>query len=134
MATNNNRETTGWVGWVYFAALLLLFTGIFHLISGFTALLNDTFFVVGPENLVLFDFTTWGWVHLLLGLFLICTGVALFGGSSWARIVAVVLTSLNFIVQFAFLGAYPIWSIIIMILDLVALYALIVHGAEVRDE
>lgn len=133
MAVNNSNQVTGWVGWVYFAALLLLFTGIFHLISGFTALLNDTFFVVGPENLVLFDFTTWGWVHLLLGLFLVCTGVALFGGSAWARVVAVVLTSINFIVQFAFLEAYPLWSIIIMILDLVVLYALIVHGSEAKE-
>ena len=131
--TSQKKEVTGWVGWVYFAGLLLLFAGIFQLVNGFTALLNDTFFLVREENLVVFDFTTWGWVHLLLGLFLVCTGVALFSGNGWARVVAIVLVSLNFVAQFVFLSAYPIWSVIVMIIDLLILYALTVHGDEAKD-
>lgn len=132
MAVNNNVTRTGWVGWVYFAALMLLFAGIFQLISGLTALLNRTFYAVSDSTIVVFDIATWGWVHLLLGLLLVCTGVALFSGSAWARAIAVVLASLNFIAQFAFIGTYPLWSIIIMILDLIVIYALTVHGSEAR--
>lgn len=131
MATNNN--VTGWVGWVYFAAFLLMFAGIFQLISGFVALLNQDFYVVNQSTLVVFDITTWGWVHLLLGLFLVCTSIGLFSGSGWARVVAVVLASLNFVAQFAFLGVYPIWSVIVMILDLLIIYALTVHGGEAKN-
>ncbi|MBH2007254.1 hypothetical protein I8H83_01465 [Candidatus Saccharibacteria bacterium] len=132
MATNNT-SASGWVGWVYFAACLLLLAGAFQLFAGFTALLNDTFYAIKDTTLIVFDITTWGWIHLVLGIFLLCTGVALFNGSNWARVVAVLLVSLNFIVQFAFIGAYPIWSVIIMMLDLIVIYALTVHGDEARS-
>lgn len=132
MATNN-ASASGWVGWVYFAACLLLLAGAFQLFAGFTALLNDTFYAIKDTTLIVFDITTWGWIHLALGIFLLCTGVALFNGSNWARVVAVLLVSLNFIVQFAFIGAYPIWSVIIMMLDLIVIYALTVHGDEARS-
>ena len=128
-----NTSASGWAGWVYFAACLLLLAGTFQLFAGFTALLNDTFYAIKDTTLIAFDITTWGWVHLVLGIFLLCTGVALFNGSGWARVVAVLLVSLNFIVQFAFIGAYPIWSVIVMVLDLIVIYALTVHGDEVRE-
>lgn len=129
----HNTSASGWAGWVYFAACLLLLAGTFQLFAGFTALLNDTFYAIKDTTLIAFDITTWGWVHLVLGIFLLCTGVALFNGSGWARVVAVLLVSLNFIVQFAFIGAYPIWSVIVMVLDLIVIYALTVHGDEVRE-
>ena len=132
MATNNT-SASGWVGWVYFAACLLLLAGAFQLFAGFTALLNNTFYAIKDTTLIVFDITTWGWIHLALGIFLLCTGVALFNGSNWARVVAVLLVSLNFIVQFAFIGAYSIWSVIITMLDLIVIYALTVHGDEARS-
>lgn len=132
-ATTKDQKTTGWVGWIYFAALMLLFAGIFQLISGMTALLNKTFYAANNGTIVVFDIATWGWIHLLLGLFLVCTGIALFSGSQWARVIAIILAAFNFIAQFAFIGSYPIWSIIIMILDIIVIYALTIHGGEVRD-
>lgn len=140
MAVNNNitrtevtRTASGWVGWVYFAAFMLIFAGIFQLISGMTALLNQTFYAISSSTIVVFDITTWGWIHLTLGLLLVCTGIALFSGSGWARAIAVIIASLNLIAQFAFIGTYPIWSIIIMLIDLLIIYALTVHGGELRE-
>jgi hypothetical protein len=130
MATNNNQEVTGWVGWVYFAGFMLVLTGIFQTIAGLTALLNDEFYLLLERQLVVFDFTTWGWIHMLLGIVIICAGTALFSGKKWARIVGVILATLNFIAQFAWVQAYPIWSIIAMVLDILVIYALTVHGHE----
>jgi hypothetical protein len=132
MATTTNNQPTGWVGWVYFAAFMLLFNGVFQMIAGLTALLNDKYYAVKENTLVVFDITTWGWIHLAIGLFVICTGMALFNGSTWARVVAIIAASLIFIAQFAFIGVYPIWSIVAMVLSLLVFYALLVHGNEAR--
>ncbi len=131
MATNNSNQVTGWVGWVYFASFMLLLGGVFQVIMGFTALLNDKFYVITANNLIAFDIKTWGWIQLLVGLFMVVVGVSLFTGRMWARVTAIILASLNFIGQFAFIGVYPWWSITAMILDVLIIYALTVHGDEV---
>jgi len=131
MAIDNSRQVTGWVGWVYFASFLLILGGVFQVIMGFTALLNDQFYVVTNNNLIAFDITTWGWIHLLLGLVMVIIGISLFAGRTWARVTAIILASLNFIGQFAFIGVYPWWSVTAMILDILVIYALTVHGDEV---
>lgn len=133
MAQNNNN-VTGWVGWVYFAAFMVLLAGIFQLISGFAALLNPDYFRVVNGTLVAFDLTTWGWIHLLLGIALLCVGTALFSGRTWARVVAIILAMLNLLAQFAFLSEYPIWSVIIIAVDVLVIYALTVHGREVIED
>jgi len=131
MAINNySPQVTGWVGWVYFAAFLLVIIGFFQTILGFTALLNDQFYVTLGGTLLLFDYTAWGWVHLLFGILALVTGTALFNGSRWARVVATILVTINFLMQFAFVSVYPIWSIIVMVIDVLILYALTVHGHE----
>lgn len=133
---NSSDDVSGWVGWIYFAAFIMVFVGIFQMIMGLVALVNKTFYVVHAQSqtLVAFDITTWGWIHLLLGILVLSTGIALFSGSTWARIVAIVLVAANFISQFAFIGVYPFWSITMLILDLVVIYALTVHGGEAKVE
>lgn len=133
MAKNDiNDQASGWVGWVYFAAFMMVFIGIFQMIMGLVALVNKTFYVVHSNTLVAFDITTWGWIHLLLGVLILSAGIALFSGSTWARVVGVLLVSLNFIAQFAFIGVYPFWSITMLVIDVVVIYALTVHGGEVK--
>ena len=132
MAQNN--KVTGWVGWVYFAAFMVLIAGIFQLVSGFAALLSPDFYRMQNGSLVVFDLTTWGWVHMLLGIALLCVGTALFSGKAWARVVAVILAMLNLIAQFAFLSEYPLWSFIIIAVDVLVIYALTVHGSELIEE
>lgn len=134
MATNNEKPVTGWVGWVYFAGFMLLLGGIFQTIAGLTALLNNEFYVVTQHSVVAFNITTWGWIHLILGIVLICAGTALFSGRTWARVVGVIMALISFIAQFAFVSTYPIWSIIVMALDLAVIYALTVHGSEAKIE
>lgn len=128
------KEVTGWVGWVYFAAFMVIMTGMLQLISGFVALLQPEFYKVYEGYLVAFDLTTWGWIHLLLGIALLCVGTALFSGRMWARIAAIILAIVNLLAQFAFLSEYPIWSGIIIAVDILIIYALTVHGGELIEE
>jgi hypothetical protein len=127
-------EVTGWVGWVYFAAFMMFIMGMFQTIFGLTALLNDKFYVAAKGTLLVLDYTQWGWIHLIFGIVTLIAATSLFSGHLWARIVAALLATVNLMVQFAFLSVYPVWSIITMVVDVVVIYALIVHGGEVKVE
>lgn len=126
------KEVTGYVGWVYFAGILMIIAGIFQAIAGFTALLNDKFYALVNESLLVVDVTTWGWLHLLLGLLIFAAGMAVLSGHIWGRIVAIILAVLSISAQFVFIGAYPFWSLLIIVADITIIYALIVHGDEVN--
>lgn len=131
MAQNN--EPTGWVGWSYFAGFMMMFAGIFQGIAGLTAIFNDEYFLVTPEHLLAFDFTTWGWIHLLLGVVVFFAGLEIFRtGATWARLLAILLAGLSLIANIAFIGAYPLWSIAVIIIDVLVIYALTIHGDELK--
>lgn len=134
MADTTKGEVSAWVGWVYFAGLLLILSGAFQMIAGLTALLNDQFYAVTQQSLLVFDITTWGWIHMLIGLLVIVTGTSVMSGQAWARVVAVVLASLVVIEQFAFITAYPIWSIVMIAVGVLTIYALAVHGSELKRD
>ena len=124
-------EPTGWVGWVFFGGAMLLVVGIFQAIDGLVALFKDELYLVRPNGLVVnVDYTAWGWTNLLIGALLALVGLAVIAGQRWAQITAVVLAILSAIVNFAFIPAYPVWSLLIIALDVVVIYALIAHGKE----
>ncbi len=130
---NGKNEVTGWVGWVYFAGFLMFIMGVLQIISGLAALLNDTYFLVGKNNLVVFDFTKWGWIMLTLGFVVTAAGSAVVNGRAWGRVVGVLLAGLSLIANFTFVAAYPIWSIAVMVVDVLIIYALLVHGGEAKQ-
>jgi len=111
-----------------FAAIMLLMVGAFNALDGLVALLKDEVFVTTPAGLLVFDLTTWGWINLLLGIAQFAVGIALTKGAFWARMAGVVLVALNALGQLAFLSSYPIWSVIIIALDVIIIWALVVHG------
>jgi hypothetical protein len=130
-AHGRGPEMTGWVGWIIFAGVMMFMIGCFSAINGLIGIFKDEYYVVGSNDLVIsVDYTTWGWVHLLLGILIAATGVGAMAGQTWARVVGVGLVALNALVNFAFLSAYPVWSLIIITLDVFVIYALIVHGRE----
>jgi hypothetical protein len=126
-------EPTGWIGWVFFAGFMLVLTGVFQAIDGVVALVKDDYYRVRPSGLVVnVDYTAWGWTHLVMGVLLVLVGAALVRGQTWARVVAIILAILSAIVNFAFMPAYPIWSILVIGLDVLVIYALAAHGGELR--
>jgi len=125
--------TSGWTGWIVFAGVMMLMMGAFHVIQGLVALFQDTYYLVGQEGLVVqVDYTTWGWVHTILGAVVILAGVALLAGQMWARIVAIILAFGSALVNIAFLGAYPLWSLTMIAIDVLVIYAVTMHGKEMK--
>jgi hypothetical protein len=117
---------------VAFAGIMLALIGFFDILQGLTALFNDEYFVVRKGDLLAFDFTTWGVITLLWGVLLVAAGLGLISGRGGARVFAIVAVFVNMILQIAFLSAYPIWSAIIIALDVFVLYALTARWDEVK--
>lgn len=125
------KQPTGWVGWVYFASAMMILAGGLQIIAGLVAIFKDDFYVVGQQALLAFNYTTWGWVHFLLGLLIFAAGLAVASGSVWGRVIGVFLAILCLLANLAFLVAFPIWSIIAIIINGLVIYALTLHGDEV---
>jgi len=119
------------VGLSVFAGTLLVLVGVLHAVQGLVALFNDTFYVVGQEWTFSFDVTTWGWIHLLLGVLVAFAGFFIFRGAVWARTVGVAVAVLSAIVNFVWLPYYPVWGLVVIALDVFVIWALTVHGRDI---
>jgi hypothetical protein len=122
---------TGWQGWIAFAGMLMILLGSFHAMAGLVALFQDDYFLVSKSGLlVTVDYTTWGWVHLVLGVVVALAGFSLFSGAMWARIVTILAAMVSAVVNLAFMSAYPLWSAIMIAVDVLVIYAVTAHGDE----
>jgi hypothetical protein len=101
-----DSQPTGWVGWVYFASLLMFVRGFFP--------------------------TAWGWIDIALGVVLLTAAASVAAGNLYGRVIGAVMVSISMLANLAFLPAYPVWSIIALIIDAFILYALVVRGGEAR--
>lgn len=127
--------TTGWVGVVVFAGIMLVSLGIFQVTEGAVALFNKEFYLVTSDGLLLeLDYAVWGWTHLLLGLLAVGAGAGVLLGQMWARIVGILIAFLGALLHFLFLAAAPVWVTILIGMDLVIIFALAAHGREVRRD
>ena len=127
-------KATGWVGVGTFAAVILLTDGVFSAFLGLVALIGPgAYFAKTPGSLFIFTVNGWGWWNLILGVVLVLTSLALFGGAAWARIVAIVLAILSAVGQLLLIPAQPWWSVIVIAVDVLVIYALTAHGSELRE-
>jgi hypothetical protein len=134
VADHSAPPATGWAGWVVFGGVMLIMVGIFQLIQGLVALVDDGYYLVRSDGLVVnVDFTTWGWVHVVIGAVAGLAGVGLLAGNMMARIVGVVIAVVSAVANLAFISAYPIWSTIMIALDIIVIYAIVVHGRELKS-
>jgi hypothetical protein len=129
--TTSRTRATAWTGWLGFGGCMMVVIGVFNVIAGIAALVNDQVFVKGSVTSVLLDLTQWGWVHLILGAAIVAVGVGIINSSDWARLPAAVLLMVNMFSQMAFLPFYPGWSLVIIALDGVVLWAVVAHGEEI---
>jgi hypothetical protein len=121
-----SARAEGLAGWVHFGAVMMIVVGAFGVIEGLIALFNPTTYVTVDGAVLTVDLTAWGWAHLVLGALLVVTGVSLMRTApAWARGLGVVLVVLSILVQLAWLPASPIWSILMIVLDLLVIYALV---------
>jgi hypothetical protein len=129
-----DRETSGWaVGFVLFAALMMILAGCFQAFAGLVAIFENEFYVATRNYLFQFDATTWGWIHLIGGVLVALAGFGLLAGQTWARVVGITLAVLSAIANFLFIPYYPFWSLLIITLDIFVIWALATHGRDLRD-
>ncbi|MGH1562177.1 DUF7144 family membrane protein [Mumia sp. DW29H23] len=117
-------------GFILFAGVMMIMIGVFHAIAGLVALIDDEFYVTTPNYILQFDTTTWGWIHLIVGVVVALAGFAVIAGQTWGRVVGIVLAVISAIANFAFLPYYPFWSTLIIALDVFVIWALAVHGRD----
>jgi hypothetical protein len=132
MASYRDREPSAWaIGWTWFAGFMMILIGVWHGIAGLSAIVDDEFYVATRNYIVKFDVTTWGWIHLILGILILLAGFAVFSGAVWARTIGVILAGLSAIVAFSWIPYYPVWGILIATAAIATIWALTVHGRDV---
>jgi hypothetical protein len=119
------------VGFIMFAGVLMIMSGAFQTFTGVVALFENEFYLTTRNYVFQFDATTWGWIHLLLGIVVALAGFGVLFGQTWARVVGIILAVLSAIANFAFIPYYPFWSITVIALDVFIIWALAAHGRDV---
>jgi hypothetical protein len=130
--SNVRTEQSGMTGWVIFAGVLMVIGGALWAIQGFIAIFQNDVVIFGEEGALFLNVTGWGWVHLILGLLLLLSGILVMRGNLFGRTMAVILASVSIIVNFIWLPVYPVWAIVVIAIDVFILYAVIVYGKELK--
>jgi hypothetical protein len=128
-------QSPAWQGWIFFGATVMAMMGLFWAFLGLVALVDDEFFSFRANELLVLDsYTAWAWVHIIGGLLGVVAAVGiLWGGHRSARTLGVVVAGLSGVVNFGFLAASPVWSTIMIAMDVLVVYALTVHGWEIDE-
>ena len=121
-----------WNGWTGFAAMLVLIVGAIDVFEGLIAVIRKHYYVLTPNQVIIFDTRSWGWITIAIGAAVMLVGLALAGRASWARWTALVLISFNLVEQLGWLGSsgYPLWTLTVIALGLLALYGLMVRWGD----
>ena len=123
-----------WAGWVAFAGLLLMIIGGLDFFQGLVAVIRDQYYVLGDNGALVIDVSQWGWVMMIWGILLALVGYGVVSGASWARWVAIVGVSLNFLAQLGYDGGsgFTLWSLCVVALNILVLWALIVRWDDAK--
>jgi hypothetical protein len=121
-------------GWVTFAGVMIFIVGILNAFDGLVAITQSRYIErnIGGELPITNNVKTWGWGALILGILLILVALGIFSGATWARVIGIVLVGINLMFQFAYLGHYPFWSLTMIAIDIVVIFAL--AGAHAQDD
>ena len=123
------RKGTGWAG---FAGMMILVVGTFNLIWGFVALVQDDYFA--SDQLLMWSLNSWGAIHIVIGCLQLLTAMLIFSGSGAGAVLGILFSFFSAIGALLAIGAYPIWSIVILVIDGLVIYALTVYGDALRTD
>jgi hypothetical protein len=132
MAASSTSGVTPMSGWVVLAGIIMILRGASEAFLGITALVNQQYLFITNNGLIVTtdNTTAWGWVQLAVGVLVLAAGFSLLHGSNWARIFAVIFMGFMFLANMVFLGVFPLWAIIAMVLDLFVIYALVIQPEQ----
>ena len=128
-ARDAGRAEDRGLGLIFFAGVMLLVVGIFNVIDGIAAIANSHVFIANAHY-VIGDLRAWGWVALILGALQVLAMLGILAGNQAARWFAVAVIGLNAINQMFFIPAYPFWALMIIAVDIVALWGLCAYGSR----
>lgn len=117
-------------GLTLFAAVMMLIVGFLDLFRGLMGIVHDSVFVSTPHYVFKFNMTSWGWIHLLLGILAIMVGIGLFKVSLWARILGISVAALLIVANFLSIPYYPLWSIVVIAICAFVIWGLCVVRRE----
>jgi hypothetical protein len=127
-------RTKAWSGWISFATVMLTMIGAFNVVEGLAALMMGSVGFIDAGQLFVVNLTAWGVLALVSGAVLIAVGLGLYSRHQAARVAAVVLVAVHALVQLPALAAFPVWSLLMIALDVVVLFALTVHWPDVKAD
>jgi hypothetical protein len=111
-------------GWYGFAGVLFLVVGSVNVLQGLIALFKDDYYTITKSGLLFADFSAWGTFFLILGILEVLVGLGILALKTWARVVGVLLLMVNTVVEFAFIAAFPIWTLAAIAINITAIFAL----------
>ena len=124
------QPISGWAtGGITFAATMAALVGTFQILQGLVAVFNDDFYVVTRNYTFDLDISAWGWIHLLIGVLMLCVGFGLYARALWAVIGGLAIAMLSAVSNFFFIPYYPIWALLLIGIDLWIIWALTRPGA-----
>lgn len=127
MSQGRSTRSSAWSGWVVFAACVLIVLGVLNFFEGFTALFKDGYYQTASGDLLVWNYNAWGGILIAFGALQVLIGFGLMTAKGWARWAAIFLAMLNIIGQIGFLAAHPVWTTIVIALDVFVLWALTAH-------
>lgn len=132
--SGSGPRPTAWTIGVQFAGVMMVVLGTIHAVEGLAAIFRDEFYIVTSDGLLIaLDYTTWGWIHLAIGVMTAAAGVAIQVGRTWARIVGLLFVGASLVSNLAFVNARPVWSAIVIAIDVLIIWAITVHGGQLAD-
>ena len=128
-----SARATAWLGWVLFVSIIMFSAGLINIVQGLVALLDDDFYLAAAAGLAVdVSYPAWGIALVVLGVALAAGAYGVLTGYRWGRTIGVVAAAVNALVNLGFAAAYPYWTVLVVAFDVIAIYALVVHGAQAR--
>ena len=123
-------------GWWTFAGVMIMISGVINAFDGLVAITQTRYIErnIGGELPITNNVKNWGWAELIIGVVMILAAFGIFSGANWARIVGIILASINLIFQFAYLGHYPFWSFTMIVIDLLIIFGLAGSSESTYEE
>ena len=131
-STGTGDRIGSWaLGLTFFAAIVMLIAGTTEFFTGLSAVLGNVPYAFTTDSqLFEFSLTAWGWIHLVVGLVVAAAGAVLLTGQRWARAVAIVFLLFSIISNILFIPQNPFWTLSVIALDVVVIWALTAHPRD----
>ncbi|NUP49745.1 MAG: hypothetical protein HOW97_20910 [Catenulispora sp.] len=123
--TGSKRPGSPWAyGWTLFAGIMMVISGIMDFLYGITAAAHNDLIVTTRNYAFRFNVTTWGWIHIVLGVLLVVVGAGVLMGLTWARWTGIFIVGLASIGNFMSLPYQPGWALVLLAIDVFVIWGL----------